>query len=607
MYINFLTNNSKLLKLNYLTNNNSYLIGFGKRRTDEDNFDSFEASNSKQKDNNENTKLSEEKVRMILAHYNNPNRKYGDISKFCADNGLTIEQYNKIADKERKRAKKQEEIRSYIAGQKGVDISLRSKWTRISDEMKQKILEHHSSDRGYGDIKKFCLQNGIRINQYNSVVNNSLHGLAKKQNKEASQENISEKKHSGKPQLSPELKELIIEHYKTKRTVPGAVRQFCSEHNIKMYQYSNVVYTKLNPEERAKIQEEVKKISLQRKAEKERLKQERKQKFEELLQAKARAKAEEQKFLSRQREISKIKLGISATKQEMLHAKKLAEQSDNSVVREKNLSRAEALEEKIKKLQEKITCIENGLPFSEPETSEQGYSLFSSYSEKSLENICKLNSADEKSIRGKRKEFYDYIYTQKNDILRVMRKNAHGKSNLENMKNSFEKIKAELEEEMAKYTENSSEMYTLQRLIAFVNNKLERVKSKLDIKVMTQTSLLNQTWLTQEDFKNKLFGHKKLLRVSLDAYADKKEIDGINEKLKQTFPQDIVFWIKDYDVINYGQSSERYEVKYRIYESTDGGKNGYYGAYKTYTLEFASDRKNAYKTLIEKLIEKHKS
>jgi uncharacterized FlgJ-related protein len=118
----------------------------------------------------------------------------------------------------------------------------------------------------------------------------------------------------------------------------------------------------------------------------------------------------------------------------------------------------------------------------------------------------------------------------------------------------------------------------------------------------------NRTWLIKEDFDNRIFGHKKLMNVSLATDPKQSQkIDKINNDLKASFPANTVFWIENYDVSNIGKYPlEKYIVNYRIYKSPDNKQTGYFGTTIVKKLNFISTRKNAYKTFINHLIKQNK-
>ena len=355
--------------------------------------------------------------------------------------------------------------------------------------------------------------------------------------------------------------------------------------------------------EKARIQEQKKQERLAAQAKKEAEKAEKariqEQRKEERLAAQAKKEAEkaEKAKLQEQRKQEEIKFyttDIDIYTRTLEHANKILAKETNPLSIAVIKNRIKFLEQKIKDLKDKLYRAENSMQIPKYDTNYKDYS--------NLSNTEKSNMSDYKQ------EFQIYVNDIKNSILKIVQQGHISKKRLEEMKTSLTDIITKLKENIKIFSENSTEVKLIKNLINWTQSYIEKIEQKsetIDIQQATSTQK-NRVWLDLEDFENKIFGHKKLLNVSLDAGSDKIDIAAINQNLKEAFPKDIVFWIEDYDVINFGQPSEQYVVQYRIYESNDGRKNGYFYTNKKYTIKFSSSRKNAYRVLVEELIKEHK-
>ena len=258
----------------------------------------------------------------------------------------------------------------------------------------------------------------------------------------------------------------------------------------------------------------------------------------------------------------------------------------NSVVRE-NISKEER--EKIRQQKYKTHTT-----FNQPTSSQ-----ISSSSSKTFYN-------DDNIFVSSLEKINTYCLQVKEEITDIMDRPVASESDAEEKVQTFKDIKNEVSVKIRNYPENSKEYKILQDLISQLDKKITIASKQIEKfnRIKGSSSLPNVTWLNEEDFERKLFSQQKILNVSLIEHCEQSEIDDANNRLKEAYPEDCVIWVEDYDTTNTNNPNEqKYTLYGRFYESQNGKKYGQCGTRKKFVIEFFSDRKHAYKTFIDALIE----
>ncbi len=551
----------------------------------------------------------------IIEHFKNSNGI--SVINFCKENGIPVYKYKyvvktNIPDEERKKIIEAKQKKKHLQRIKQTEEKARAE-TEAKAEAEAKA-------RAEAETKAKEIAKAPEEARAKAEAKAKAQAEAKaKAEAEAKQQAESNKK--------------ILEHFKEPDGV--SVAQFCKNNKITPYIYNQVVKNNIPDEERKKIIEakQQRKLEIQKnlqeqkaakqaeiKEQREKDKAEQRAKKAEI---KAKEKAEKEKLEQQKQErleaeknaeINQLKKDLPAYELELSKVKIQYEKENNVIIKVSLKRRINFLQEKVNNIKDNIERLKKGLP-SIPYKTE--FSLFEA-SDINAENLGLSSNENNDSAENnnlKPQKFTSYILEVKKCIDDLSQTRNALNDGLNSNKTSLLAIKNELEGKIKNYSETSQEVITIKSLIKIIEDRITKIEQKLEEMQAKQSlsSNKNQTWLEEKDFANKIFGHDKLLRVSLDSYKGrdeldiiKNEIDNANNRLKAAFPQDIVFWIKDYDVINYGQPSEKYVVKYRIYRSLDGKKVGYFGTNETYTLEFQAARRYAYSNFIEELIRKHK-
>ena len=196
----------------------------------------------------------------------------------------------------------------------------------------------------------------------------------------------------------------------------------------------------------------------------------------------------------------------------------------------------------------------------------------------------------------------------KEEIEDIIDRPSASPSDSEEKKEALENLRKEVTDKSLDYDmhPNTREYRIFQTLLKMISTKLKNVElemARFDKKAGS-SSLKNPTWLSAEDFENKLFSPAQILRTSVIANCDPAEIEEANTKLKAAYPEECVIWIDfNYDTLNTNNPNEqKYIIKGRFYESKDGKTCGQFGTNKKFLIEFLSDRKHLYKNFIDNLI-----
>ena len=225
--------------------------------------------------------------------------------------------------------------------------------------------------------------------------------------------------------------------------------------------------------------------------------------------------------------------------------------------------------------------------------------------------IHDYDNSMEKILSSSYQKILQYIDQVKQEVSEIIQQPFACEMDLEIKIQNLERIKQEVVNKSLEYIENKKETKVLQTLLAHIDTKIRKVSSQIQKleKMKGSSSIPNVTWLTQEDFNNKLLGHQRFINMSLIAHCEKSEIEAANNNLKLAYPEECVILIdpNNYDTQNTNdRDKQKYTIYGRFYESHDGRKYGQFGTKKLFVIEFLSNYKDVYKNFIVSLI-KNKS
>ncbi len=426
-------------------------------------------------------------------------------------------------------------------------------------EIDKKILEHFKNpNNGYGSRGQFCKENNIPKYKYNYVI----------------QENIPyeeiEKIRQQKVRPLTELELKILEHFRNPNNGSRSVMQFCKENNVKPKKYYDIVEKNIPYEEREKIKRQ-------------------------------------------KREIEKANKPLSELDKKILEHFKNPSNGYGSMVqfcKENNIlpyKYTMVIQANISKEEIKILK-QHKKSFGISITPVSVTSLKEAQNPKNGNTFSTNDTSDdefEKIYISSLERVNNYSIQVKEEINNKLALPDVSQGDVEEKIQFLERLKQEVVDKRINYQEDTREYKILKSLISYIDIKIKNTSQKINRfnKKLGSTSLPNSKWLNEDDFKNKLFSHEKLLRESLREECEQSEIDKATAKLKQAFPEECVIFIEDYDTMRTNNPNEqKYTVYGKFYESTGGRKHGQFGTRKKFLIEFFSDRKHAYKNFTDSLI-----
>lgn len=319
----------------------------------------------------------------------------------------------------------------------------------------------------------------------------------------------------------------------------------------------------------------------------------------------AEIQTKEAEPVSKDEQIRKLKAQIKFYENSLENAKKSLS-SPNPSVRNTALQTVQLFTKKLNLLKDeldKIKVIPDSLS-EEPTTKHQKIQA-SKTKDKFFDNPEDYNL--EKILSSSYVQVMDYSEKVKEEAEELTKEQIESPADGKDKIQILEKIKKDVMHKRLEYLKSPRENNILQDLLEIIDKKIKKISS--EIKKFEQkkgsSSLPNVTWLEEEDFKNKLFGHKIFLNISKNANCETAEIEEAEKNLQKAYPEECVIWIDvNYDTLNTNNPNEqRYIIKGRFYESKDGRRFGQFGTWKKFTIEFLSDRKHLYKNFIENLIQ----
>ena len=491
----------------------------------------------------------------------------------------------------------------------------------VISELDKKVLRHFRNPNNSSDsIRQFCWDNNIFEFIYNDIVQKhisaeeieELNNLKKQKQKEILEKRkqkaeIQKQKSETqkKNQVSSDINEKILEHFRDPNNGRFSIKQFCTENNISYQQYYYVVKGNISVEEIEKIKQRKKEIQ------KQKIQQQNLQ--NKLAKEKQTLSELDKKILEHYKnpnnETGSIKQfceenNISTNKYYIvIKANTTVEERKNLKILKEKIKKEKVETEKIQKKQERLDNLKEKI-LELFRDSNNGYDVIVKFCKENninvyeYDNIVRENISSEEINKLNRQRIEKHLSPQKQKMQEKLEILAHYR----NPNNGTDFIKQFCEEHnisKSKYVSIVKRNIPVEERKKIIKQRAEIEKNK---KQNLNTILKPERAISSRTEILPSYDRDRLINISLQANASKAEIDEANKKLKENISDNIVFLIKKLIVINIG----KYGVQYYMHNDSLGKREESFNKNEEYILEFTSDRKNAYKTFIDKLIERHK-